>query len=79
MVLPPDGQFTIVKNLPLGVFGNTQHSQVMAGSFAVFIYGEIRYRDGFGKKRFNTFLMKCCGADYSLRRFSFAEKGNKAN
>lgn len=79
MVLPPDGEFTIVKNLPVGTFGGPQHSQVMAGSHAVYVYGEIRYRDGFRKKRFNKFLMKCCGADYSLRRFTFAEKGNKAN
>ena len=79
MVLPPDGQFTVVKSLPAGTFGNTQHSHVMATGYAIFVYGEIRYRDGFGKKRFNNFLMKCCGTDYSLGRFNFAEKGNKAN
>jgi hypothetical protein len=79
IVLPPEGEVTVIKTLPLGTFSNTQHTQVGQGSFAVYIYGEILYRDGFGKERVSKFRMKCCESDYALRRFSFCERGNEAN
>lgn len=79
IVLPPDGEVTITKTLPLGTFANIQHTQVGQGSHAVYLYGDIQYRDGFGQQRVSKFLMKCCGFDYGMRRFSFCERGNEAN
>jgi hypothetical protein len=79
IVLPPEGEVTVIKTLPLDTFSNTQHTQVGQGSFAVYIHGEILYRDGFGKERVSKFRMKCCESDYALRRFSFCERGNEAN
>jgi hypothetical protein len=61
------------------MFGNTQHSQVGQGSHAVYLYGQVRYRDGFGVNRSSEFLMNCSGMDYALGRFAFCEIGNQAN
>lgn len=79
IVLPPNGEFKIVKSLPQGTFQELQHNQVSRGIHAVYFYGEIRYRDGFGRRRFSQFRLKCTGADYHFQRFSFCESGNKAN
>jgi hypothetical protein len=79
MVLPPRGQIKIIRSLPEGTFAKNQHQLVIAGSWAVYVYGEIRYRNGFGTSRFSRFRMKCCEVDYSLCRFSFCEEGNEAN
>jgi hypothetical protein len=79
LVLPPDDEFRITRNLSTGTFENRQHGMVGSGSQAVYYYGWIQYRDGFGKKRQSSFLMRCCGADYGPGRFSFCESGNDAN
>jgi hypothetical protein len=79
VVLPPGGEIKVLKSLPAGIFENAQHTRVMQGAMALYVYGEIRYIDGFQIKRHSTFRMKCCGADYGLGRFSFCERGNKAN
>jgi hypothetical protein len=78
MSLPPGGEFTMVRNLDTGTFENRQHSDVMAGTLAIYFYGRIVYRDGFRSGRYSDFRMKCCGPDYSLNRFAFCEKGNRA-
>jgi len=78
IVLPPDGEITIAKVLHTGTFQHVQDTQVADGSYAVFIYGEIRYRDGFARDRVSKFRMRCCGLDYAPGRFSFCESGNEA-
>jgi len=79
LVLPPDGEFRITRHLFSGTFEHQQHTMVGTGSQAVYFYGWIQYRDGFGKKRKSSFLMRCCGADFGSGRFSFCESGNDAN
>jgi hypothetical protein len=76
--LPPGGEFTVVRHLEVGTFEGPQHSAVMVGTSAVYFYGKIMYRDGFKSGRYSDFRMKCCGPDYSLNRFAFCEKGNRA-
>lgn len=79
IVLPPEGEFTLVKNLPENTFANTQHSQVGQEINAVYLYGKIQYKDGFAVERSGEFLMNCSGMDYALGRFAFCEIGNQAN
>ena len=79
MVLPPGGEIKVALFLHAGTFQHNQHNLVMAGSHAVYIYGEIQYRDGFKHDRVSKFVMRCCGSDYSSGRFSFCERGNTAN
>jgi len=79
MILPPGAEVKVVKTLPAGAFGNIQHTQVGQGSQAIYLYGEIHYRDGFRRDRFSTFRLQCSGVDYGLGRFSFCDRGNQAN
>jgi hypothetical protein len=83
VVLPPGGEVKVIRSLPSGAFENNQHTLVGNEGWAVYVWGEISYRDGFQKKgrpgRLSTFCMKCCGTDYNRGRFSFCEKGNDAN
>jgi len=78
LVLPPDAEVKMPLVLHTGTFQNMQDTNVGTGSWAVYIYGEIQYRDGFAKGRTSTFCMKCCGFDYPSGRFAFNDKGNQA-
>ncbi len=79
LVLPPDAEVKMPLVLQAGTFQHTQDVNVGSGSWAVYIYGEIQYRDGFARGRTSKFCMKCCGFDYASGRFSFCEKGNEAD
>lgn len=79
LVLPPGAEVRTRLYLPQGGFEQNQHNLVTAGSYAVYIHGEIHYRDGFGKHCASTFLMRCGGLEYATGRFSFCERGNTAN
>jgi hypothetical protein len=78
-VLPPGGEVRLSKALPAGTFAGTQEKLVMQESHAVYLYGQIDYKDGFGADRYSRFLMKCSGSDFSTGSFSFCERGNHAN
>jgi len=75
IVLRPMGRLRLRRYFPPAPFQHVQDTQVADGSYAVFIYGEIRYRDGFARDRGSKFRMRCCGLDYAPGRFSFCESG----
>ena len=78
-MLPPGGEVQLSRTLPGGTFTGTQEKLVLQESHAVYLYGQIDYKDGFGADRYSKFLMKCSGGDYLNGRFSFCELGNHAN
>jgi hypothetical protein len=77
MVLPPNGTVHALLSMPTGTFSLTQHNQALNGVFGVYVYGEIRYRDGFGKNRFSKFRLISSGLEYNHSRFSFCDQGNE--
>lgn len=77
-VLPPDGEVRVNKSLHPGTFQDREAEILLGGGYAVYLHGEIRYRDGFGAQRVSRFRMKCAREDYLLGRFSFCEIGNTA-
>jgi hypothetical protein len=79
MVLPPGAGVRDFKTLPTGTFQIKQENLVRAGAYAVCVYGRIEYGDGFGNRRHSAFVMKCCGSDYDIGRFSFCQTGNEAD
>lgn len=77
-VLPPGGEVKVNRSLPPGTFQDQQENVLLGGGYAIYLHGEIKYRDGFGAQRVSRFRMKCAREDYPLGRFSFCEKGNIA-
>lgn len=49
------------------------------GDAAVYVWGEIRYADIFGKKRFTRFRLRMSGEGASDGRFSMCEEGNNTD
>ena len=78
VVLPPGAVIEVRKSLFDKTFGNPQHAQASSGSHAVYVYGRIEYRDGFGVDRHTNFRLKCSEMDYSKNAFSYCESGNEA-
>jgi hypothetical protein len=52
---------------------------VINGSAAVYLYGEVRYRDAFDQPRFTKYRMFCNGDALSLDRFSPYVDGDESN
>lgn len=79
MVLPPNGIVRLMLPMLVGTFGTTQHTQVTNGASGIYVYGEIRYRDGFSQDRVTKFRLISTGLEYNHGRFSFCPQGNEAN
>jgi len=78
MVLPPGGETTLRTFLPAGQY-NGADSQVQYGRTAVYVIGQIEYRNGFLESCTTKFFMKFGGPDYSSGRFAFCDSRNEAD
>jgi hypothetical protein len=77
-VLPHGAETKTTVALMAGTFAQKQHDLLMSGSWSVYLYGRIEYRDGFNRSKHTDFLMRCTGTDYNSGTFTYCETGNGA-
>jgi hypothetical protein len=72
--LPPTGElFKLIRSN--GLLSPEQEAAITARQIAFYVYGQIMYRDTFGKDRCTDFRMMQTGEDRALQ---YCEDGNKA-
>jgi hypothetical protein len=61
--------------------GLSQHEvdAILENQAAIYVYGEIDYRDTFGKRRLTQFRFRCHGQGYAMGTFRADAEGNDAN
>jgi hypothetical protein len=79
MVLPPSGETTLRAFLPAEQYTGQVDAQVQNGNMAVYVLGQIEYRNGFQESCTSKYFMKFGGLDYRSSHFSFCDTGNDAD
>jgi hypothetical protein len=55
-----------------------EEQDILSEGKAVYVYGEIAYRDAFGRKHLTQFRFRCTGQGYALGLFKADGQGNNA-
>jgi hypothetical protein len=55
-----------------------EEQAILANDMAIYVYGEIDYRDAFAKRHLTQFRFRCNGQGYPLGMFKADGEGNEA-
>jgi hypothetical protein len=75
--LPPDGRVSV--SVPLNILSVLEESELQAGRGAIYVFGQITYRDIFDKHRVTTFRLSCRGEQLRSGSLSQCGDGNRAD
>jgi hypothetical protein len=75
-ILPPTRKGQHV--CPVAQIPSDQNAKIEDGTFAIYAYGTIKYRDAFGRPQTTNYRVFCGGEGYPQGRMSPDIEGNEA-
>jgi hypothetical protein len=76
-ILPPNGHFELYAHAGESLSGSLPG--LKASTSAVYVFGEIHYKDVFGHTRWTKFRLVCVGENFGKGSFQLCLEGNEAS